>query len=145
MIGHGDEFSPHSTSSGTPPGLSAASFHMSDEKVKTSASKSWVSGSKPALFAPDELDIYCNKVTVEAFVFHAKPIDYASIDHMEYDHKAHTVDVVFKNNKVMDLGVGIEWVVRPYFSKAREVCMAQTKDGKSLAGTVVPLKHKNAL
>lgn len=144
MMGHGDEFFPHSDSSGDSPAHLSTSFHMSDDQVKNSASKSWAAGGKPALFAPDELDIYCNKVTVEAFVFHAKPVDYAGIAHMEYDHKTHTVDVVMKNGKVLDLGVGIEWVVRPYFSKAKEVCMAQTKDGISLAGTVVSLKHKNA-
>lgn len=118
-------------------------FSMSDEPNKNSAKKSWAAGAKPALFAPDELDIYCNKVTVEAFVFHGKPLDYATIDHMEYDHNAHTVDVVMKNGKVMDLGVRVEWVVRPYFSKAKEICMAQTKDGKSLAAAVIPLHHKN--
>ena len=101
-------------------------------------------GAKPVLFKPDELDIYCNKVTLDAYIFHGKIIDYESIDRLEYDHKAHTVDVVLKNGDRLDLGVKIQWLVRPYFSKAHDINIVRTQNGESVDGVIVPLVHNNA-
>jgi hypothetical protein len=131
------------TTSSSPDALSAR-YNMSDDSNKSSAKKGFdPAGTRPALFRPDEIDIYCNKVTVEAFIFHGKPLDYTILDHLEYDHKHHTVDVILKDKKRLDLGVKIEWVVRPYFGRAQEVNIVQTQNGQSLAGVVLPLKHKN--
>lgn len=99
---------------------------------------------KPSLFMPDEMDIYCNKVTKEAFIFHGKTIDYATLDHMEYDHKTYQVDVFMKDGSVLDLGVKIQWLIRPYFSKAEEVQIVRTKDGEAVDGTFIPLIHKGS-
>ena len=98
---------------------------------------------KPSLFMPDEMDIYCNKLTKETFIFHGKKLDYEALDHMVYDHKKHTTDVIMKDGSVLDLGVKIQWLVRPYFSKSEEVQIVQTKDGNAIDGTFIPLKHKN--
>lgn len=98
---------------------------------------------KPSLFLPDEMDIYCNKITKETFIFHGKTIDYDSLDHMEYDHKDYSVDVHLKNGMIYDLGVKIQWLLRPYLSKAEEVQIVQTKDGEAINGTFIPLIHKS--
>jgi hypothetical protein len=99
-------------------------------------------GGKPVLFMPDEMDIYCNKVTKETFIFHGKTIDYESLERLEYDPKTYTVDVFKKDGSVMDLGVKIQWLIRPYFTKAQEIQIVQTKDGKSINGTFLPITHK---
>jgi len=98
--------------------------------------------NKPALFKSDEMDIYCNKVTLETFIFHGKEVDYDPIAYLEYDPAEKTVDVVMKDNTRMDLGVQIQWLVRPYFTKAKEVSIVRTKDRNPIDGTVVPLIHK---
>ena len=94
------------------------------------------------LFTPDELDIYVNKVTLEAYIFHSKLIDYDSISRLEYNPKDHSVDVVKTDGTRTDLGVRIQWLVRPYFIKAEEINIVQTKDGQSINGKVVPITHK---
>jgi hypothetical protein len=88
------------------------------------------------------MDIYCNKVTREVFIFHGKVVDYESLDYLEYNPADYSVDVVLKNGSRMDLGVKIQWLVRPYFTKAQEIMIVQTKDGESVNGTSVLLKHK---
>jgi hypothetical protein len=97
---------------------------------------------KPIMFLPDEMDIYCNKVTKETFIFHGKDIDYDTLDRMEYDPKTHTVDVFRKDGSIMDLGVKIQWLIRPYFTKAEEIQIVQTKDGNAVNGTFIPITHK---
>lgn len=135
--------------SGFPHEAVLAQFIMSSEDTtnKNSMKKDWdpkgaSGGKKPALFTPEEMDIYCNKVTREVFIFHGKAIDYEKIDHLEYNAKDHSVDVVMKDATRLDLGVKIQWLVRPYFTKAQEIMIVQTKDGESINGTNVPLKHK---
>ena len=97
---------------------------------------------KPALFTSDEMDIYCNKVTLETYIFHGKKVEYDPISYLEYDPKEKRVDVVMKDNTRMDLGVKIQWLVRPYFTKAKEVSIVQTKNREPIDGTVIPLIHK---
>lgn len=97
---------------------------------------------KPALFNPDEMDIYCNKVTKETFIFHLQEIDYEALDHAEYNHKNYSVTVFMKDGTSIDLGVKIQWLIRPYFSKAEELQIVQTKDGEAINGTFIPLSHK---
>ena len=118
-----------------------------DDLEKKTIKKDWDPGasgkSSDVLFKPEELDIYVNKVTLEAYIFHGKKIEYATIDRLEYDPKEYTVDVVRKDGTRLDLGVKIQWLVRPYFSKAEEINIVQTKDGNSIDGVVVPLVHKS--
>ena len=120
---------------------------MSDEpKNKGSIKGAFQPGdanAKPALFTPDEMDIYCNKVTKESFIFHGKTIDYDNLERMVYDPKDYSVDVYMKDGRIMDLGVKIQWLVRPYFSKATEVQIVQTKDGEAINGTFIPITHKD--
>ena len=97
---------------------------------------------RPSLFLPDEMDIYCNKITKEAFIFHGKTIDYDTLERMEYDPEDYSVDVFLKDGSVLDLGVKIQWLIRPYFSKAEEVQIVQTKDGEAVNGTFIPITHK---
>ena len=107
-----------------------------------SAFKPGKAAGKPALFTSDEMDIYCNKVTLETYVFHGKDVDYTPIAYLEYDPKEKRVDVVMKDNTRIDLGVKIQWLVRPYFTKTKEVSIVQTKNREPIDGTVVPLIHK---
>ena len=124
---------------------------MSDEEPtenteKTSsmkdAFKPGQASDKPALFTSEEMDIYCNKVTLETYIFHGKDVDYDPIHYLEYDPKEKRVDIVMKDSTRLDLGVKIQWLVRPYFTKAKEVSIVQTKDREPIDGTIVPLIHK---
>lgn len=95
----------------------------------------------PPLFQPEELDLFANKVTLEAYIFHGKPVE-QDIERLEYDPEDHSITVVKKDGTLMDLGVKVQWLVRPYFTKAKEVSIVQTKDGEGIEGFIVPLVHK---
>jgi xylose isomerase len=130
----------------TPPaGLLAHLVMAEDSDTNDTMKRSWNplagSGAKPALFTADEVDIYCNKVTLDTYVFHSKDVNYDSIDHLEYNTKTFRVDVVLKSGGRLDLGVKIQWLVRPYFSKATHAYIVKTKDGKSIDGIMVPIVH----
>ncbi len=119
-----------------------------DESDKSSLKKEFGSGQGSqaetlgVLFTPDEMDIYVNKVTLDAYIFHGKKIEYEILDYLEYNPADHSVLVHKKDKTSIPLGVKIQWLVRPYFTKSKEVSIVQTKDGQSIDGTVVPLVHK---
>lgn len=94
-----------------------------------------------ALFKPDDFNIYVNKETLEAYIFHGPPIA-RDILQLEYDSVDHSVTVVKNDGTRLDLGAKIQWLVRPYFTKAREVGIVQTQNGEVVGGFVVPLVHK---
>jgi hypothetical protein len=134
-----------SSDPGTPHEAVLAQLIMAKNKgTKGTIKKDWESGSgfEGALFRPEELDIYVNKATSEAYIFHGKKIDYTALANLEYDPDDNSVTVVQKDGKRLDLGVKIQWLVRPYFVKAQQVNVVQTKDGKSIDGVVLPLIHK---
>lgn len=118
-----------------------------DLKSKDALRKEFAPGQSgeplEALFKPEEMDIYVNKLTLASYIFHGKPIDYKSLERLEYDPKDHSVDVVRKDGTRLDLGVKIQWLVRSYFTKSTEIHIVQTKDGESIDGTTVPLVHKS--
>ncbi len=120
---------------------------MTDKKKnpKTKIRKDFeggIQGKTPEpLFLPEELDLYTNKITNEAFIFHSKKIDYQKFSHMEYDPILFAVDVIHKDGTRQDLGIKIQWIVRPYFSKAKEVNIIRTQDKKSVDGIILPLKQ----
>ena len=97
--------------------------------------------SKP-LFLPDEMDIYVNKVTLDSYIFHGKEIDYNALERLEYDPTDYSVTVVYKDGTTQDLGVKIQWLVRSYFTKSKDINVVRTKDGETVDGCVVPLVHK---
>ena len=111
-----------------------------EKLVKADKTYDFAPGTSVRLFMPDELDVYVNKVSKESFIFHGKIIDYESIDYLEYHYNLHYVIVVYSNGNKVDLGVKIQWLVRPYFEEADEVSIVRTENGKSIDGTVVPLK-----
>lgn len=116
-----------------------------EDEIENAGIKGAFTGGKTSssgtLFTPEEFDIYVNKITMEAYIFHAKPVK-QDIERLEYDPKDHSVTVVKKDGTQMDLGAKIQWLVRPYFTKAREVGIVQTKDGEVQDGFLVPLVHK---
>lgn len=95
----------------------------------------------PALFGPGEMDIYVNKITLEAYIFHGKPVA-QDIERLEYDPDDHMVTVVKKDGTILDLGVKIQWLIRPYFTRAQQVGIVRTKDGETVDGFYVPMIHK---
>lgn len=97
-----------------------------------------------ALFQPDELDLFVNKVTLEAYIFHGKEVNYSVLERLEYDPEDFSIDVIKKDGTRLDLGVKAQWLIRPYFSKAHEVSMVRTKDGKSVDGVILPIGPKTA-
>ena len=123
---------------------------MSDQDTEQSKSPSSMKDAfkpgdgsgKPALFTSEEMDIYCNKMTLETFIFHGKEVEYDPIHYLEYDPEHKSVDVVMKDRTRMDLGVKIQWLVRPYFTKAKEISIVQTKNREPVNGAVVPIIHK---
>ncbi|MGQ0528135.1 MAG: hypothetical protein ACT4OY_08950 [Alphaproteobacteria bacterium] len=115
---------------------------MSGDNDKSMKKKWGKTGDKPALFQPKEINLYADKQTLEAFIFHDKKIDYDTIERLEYDPDKFTVDVIMKNGAVWDLGVKLQWLIRPYFTKVAEVMVVQTKDGQSIDGRLIPFIHK---
>lgn len=107
-----------------------------------SAFSSFKTSSSGVMFKKEEFDIFVNKITMEAYIFHAKKIE-QDIDRLEYDTKDHSITIVKKDGTQLDLGAKLQWLVRPYFAKAREVAIVQTKDGEALDGFMVPLVHKS--
>lgn len=127
---------------------SGVNLIMSDENNNKSSIKgAFTPGKKRdknVMFLPEEFDIYCNKVTKETFIFHGKDVDYESLERAEYDHKAMRVTIFKTDGSSVDLGVKIQWLIRPYISKAEELQIVQTKDGEAINGTFIPLSHVNA-
>lgn len=93
------------------------------------------------LFEPGEMDLYVNKITLEAYIFHGKKVE-QDIDRLEYDPDDHAVTVVKKDGTIMDLGAKIQWLIRPYFTRAQQVGIVQTKDGETVDGFYVPMVHR---
>jgi hypothetical protein len=134
---------PGANSGSHPKAFLAHSFMATDDQKKGFMKRNWSKGGdKPALFQPKEIDLFVDKTTLEAFIFHGKQIDYDNIERLEYNPEDYTVEVIMKDGTLYDLGVKIQWLLRPYFTKAREVMIVQTKDGKSIDGRLVPFIHK---
>ncbi len=119
------------------------SDHIENNESKTmkSAFSSDKASSSGILFDKSEFSIYVNKVTRETYIFHTKPIP-KDIARLEYDPGDHSVIVVKKDGTHMDLGAKVEWLVRPYFTAARQVGIVHTKDGEVVDGFMVPITHK---
>ena len=97
-------------------------------------------GTVSVLFCPDEFDIYVNKSTYEANVYHGKMIAHGKIKNLIYLPEDHSVIVQFMKRFKLDIGVKLDWMVRSYFCAATEVSIVRTKDGKEVERTTVPLK-----
>ncbi len=98
------------------------------------------SGGKP-FFTPDDFDLYVNKITGETYIFHGPDLPH-DVERLEYDPDAYRVNVITKDGLNLDLGVKIQWLIRPYFSKAKNVFIVKTKDGESIDGIEVPMSVK---
>ncbi|GJL84290.1 MAG: hypothetical protein DHS20C02_00650 [Micavibrio sp.] len=94
-----------------------------------------------AFFTPDDFDIYVNKITGETYIFHGPDLPH-NVERLEYDPEKYRVNVVTKDGLNLDLGVKIQWLVRPYFSKAKQVFIVKTKNGESIDGIEVPMTVK---
>lgn len=112
---------------------------MKDKWSKANPAKG---AAAPPFFTPDEFDIYVKKATKESFIFHGKPIDYDSIDHLEYDPKKFRIAVVHTSGLRQDLGVKIQWLVRAHLQDSREIRIVRTENGESKEGRTYPLKTK---
>lgn len=116
-----------------------------DTEQQASLSDRWSEQSssfiKVPLFKPEELDIFTNKMTNEAFIFHGKVVDYTVIDHIEYHQKAYRFIVHYKDGRSQDLGVKAQWIIRPYIKNANEISIVRTENQKSVDGVIVPLIH----
>lgn len=97
----------------------------------------------PVLFTPREFDIYINKVTLESYIFHGKVINY-DIEYLEYNPDDFSVIVMMKDGTRYDLGARVQWMIRPYFEKLKEIGIVRTKDGESVDGTLAKIMHSNA-
>lgn len=121
---------------------------MSDDKINIEddkkLAKSWGAGSgaiKAPLFLPDEMDIYTNKLTYETFIFHGKVIDYTQLDHIVYNAQDYSMTVHHKDGRTQDLGIKVQWLLRPYIKHANEISIVRTQDKVSVDGVIIPLVH----
>ena len=118
---------------------------MSEEKTeqKQSFTKEWGSSLKKTktLFKPEDFDIFCDKESGLTYIFHGPDLN-CTIDFMEYDPEIQRVTVFTKDGQKMDLGVRIQWLIRPYFARPQDLYVIQTKDGKALEGVEVELRIK---
>ncbi len=125
--------------------------HSTDDETSLDRSplnikEQWGGGAgenEAPFFLPEELDIYVNKVTMDAYVFHGKKVDYTHIDHVIYYADDYSVYIIYKDGHAQNLGVKIQWMIRPYFAQAQEISIVQTRDGDSIDGIIVPLKHED--
>ncbi len=104
----------------------------------------WMSRVKdPYLFRPDDLDIYTNRVTGEAWIFHAPPIS-IEISEVEYHHKTKRMVFVSKEGKRYDLGVKIQPLIRATIEKISSIVVTQVTDGMPVSWFSCPVKHISA-
>ena len=92
------------------------------------------------LFHADEMDIYCNKTTGEAHIFYGKEID-LGIKEIQYFESTRSAVVEYNDGRRFDLGVKIQWLVRPYFSRAEEVSFVRTANREPIDGEVVRFRN----
>lgn len=119
----------------TPPPSSSAKSHFD---AGTGAAP-----AKPrSFFAPEDFDIYVNKVTGDTYIFHGPPLPHP-VDRLEFTTADNRVTVITKDGKAMDLGVKVQWLVRPYFKRAKTVYIVQTKNGETIDGIEVPMTLKD--
>lgn len=116
-----------------------------NEPPKSASAKSdWNAGigAKPrAFFKPEDFDIYVNKLTGDTYIFHGPPLPFP-VDRLEFSAADNRVTVYTKDGQAIDLGVKVQWLVRPYFKRAKTVFIVQTKNGKSIDGVEVPMTVK---
>lgn len=96
----------------------------------------------PVFFGPKDFDIYINKVTLDAYIFHGQKLEH-DIERLDYDHADQSIVIVKKDGKRYDLGTKVQWLIRSYFRKLNEIAIVQTKDGESIDGFMVPIHHLN--
>jgi len=96
-------------------------------------------GTTGRVFMPKEVDLYVDKQTKETYIFHGKEIDY-DISHLVYLPEDHSLVVVMNDKTRLDLGVKLQWLLRPHFTKAPHVLIVRTQDGKTVDGRMVPLR-----
>lgn len=95
------------------------------------------------LFLPSELDLYMNRIRLDAYVFFNKDID-LSIDYVRFDHGDASVLVHYLDGTILDLGVKVQWLIRPHLMRATDISFVQTKNGQTTGkGILVPIKHVN--
>jgi hypothetical protein len=134
-------------------------FFMTDNDLDTAASGSksssaksdWDAGvgasapatgtapsGKPFFFKPEDFDLYVNKMTGDTYVFHGPNLP-QPVERLEFTAADNRVLVHTKSGAVFDLGVKIQWLVRPYFKRAKTVYIVQTKNGETVDGIEVPM------
>ena len=117
---------------------------MSDDQNtdKEGLKGDWKSGSPPATGKffqnTTDFDLYANKITGESYIFHGPPLPH-SIERLEYDDRDKRIYVITKDGEILDLGVKLQWLIRPYFKREQDILVVQTKDGNSIDGVEVPL------
>ena len=127
------------------PHFLSQSYSMAEEKTenKQSFTKEWGSSTKKArvLFKPEDMDIFCDKNTGFTYIFHGPELG-CTIDYMEYDPEIQRVTVYTKDGQKMDLGIRIQWLIRPHFAKPQDIFVIRTKDGQAMDGVEVELRIK---
>jgi hypothetical protein len=131
-----------------------ADLAMSDEtnnmngtpKSPKSMGDDWGTGfgsGRTKLFeSTDDFDIYCDRKNGINYIFHGPELG-CTIDHLEYDPDTCHITVITNDRQRLDLGVRIQWLVRPYIAKEQNLFIIRTQNGETIDGVEVHLKIKD--
>lgn len=95
------------------------------------------------LFKSSEIDIYTNRVTNEAWIFHSPPIS-LEIAKVEYNHKTRRMTFITEGGQRHDLGVKIQPLIRPTIEKISKIVVTQLTDGMPVSWFSAPVRHIEA-
>ncbi len=113
--------------------------------IPSSMGRDWGDGKgtgRTKLFEnPDDLDIYCDKERGINYIFHGPELN-CTIDYLEYDHDTQRITVFTNDRQQLDLGVKIQWLVRPYIAHEQDLFIIRTENGETIDGIEVHLKIK---
>lgn len=123
-----------------------AVFMMSNDKTEANSGigKDWglsLSNRKRLFKDPKDFDIYCDREAGQNYIFHTGELN-CTIDHLEYDPENQRITVHTNDGQKLDLGVRIQWLVRPYIAKEQDIFIVRTENGQMVEGIEVRLKVK---
>ncbi len=120
--------------------------HMNGKsKTPKSMGDDWGSGfgsGRTKLFeSSNDFDIFCDHSNGVNYIFHGPELG-CTIDHLEYDPETCRITVITNDSQRLDLGVRIQWLVRPHIAKEQDLFIIRTENGESIGGFEVSLKIK---
>lgn len=111
---------------------------LSEEEQSKIGPRKGEDAKLPLYFKPSEFDLFANKDTGEIYVFHGPELP-RLIERMELKDEDSRINVYTQDGGKYDLGMKVQWLLRPYFKRADKVYVVQTRDGEALEGYEIPM------